>query len=234
DAIASSLYSPQLVHSDSVSCGGPIDLSTLGNYASYLWPDSSTGPSLSVDSSGSYFAKVRDSSGCPAFTDTVDLTVHPLPPEPIVYQQGDSLFTNMTGVTYQWYRDGIPISGATGPGHHIQAQGAFHLVVADSNGCQNSSDTLHAIPSSLEASKTFEASIHPNPVQEGFRIELSARSEGKLSYKLVDIHGRIIRSGSISLGERTEWVNMKESPSGIYLLHWKGKGEKGRKRLIKR
>lgn len=233
-ALAQSLYAPQLDYSDTSSCGSPIPLSTQDSYSAYSWSDGSSGSPLSVDSSGSYYAEVFDSSACPARTDTVDLEIFPLPPEPTLYQQGDSLFTDMSGVNYQWFRDGSPIPSATEQGHRIEQEGAFYLVVEDSNGCRNRSDTLNAIPSFLEdRAEKMNALISPNPTGSRFKIQLSRPARTAFHYRLIGPDGRKVRSGTIPRGAKEERTELKGCAPGLYILEWQHGDKKGRSKVMK-
>ncbi len=234
-ALSNSLYDPLLSYPDTVSCGDPIPLGTKKPYSEYRWPDSSITSPLMVDSSGTYFAKVFDSSACPAMTDSADLTVHSLPQKPIIYQQGDSLFTPSSGLDYQWYRNGTPITNATQQGHRIEEQGSFHLVVVDSNGCQNRSDTVHAIPSSIRARKdSFQVRISPNPTEKEVRFLTSRPLKEPLYYELQSLRGDVLRRGKIAPGMDEKRIRTKGLSPGLYLLQWEQKGQKGIIKLVKR
>ncbi|MFB6259045.1 MAG: S8 family serine peptidase [Flavobacteriales bacterium] len=233
-ALSSSLYDPQLVYTDTVSCGDPIPLSTKDLYESYRWVDSSSANPLMVDSSGTYYAEVFDSSGCPAFTDSVDLTVHSLPPEPIVYQQGDSLFTSLSGYNYQWYRDGSPIPNAVQQGYRIEQQGGFHLVVEDSNSCKNRSDTLYAIPSSINSRGALQVGVAPNPVEKELQVKLSRPARDPIPYELHGLRGETLRSGELEVGQDEERIRMENLAPGVYVFHWKQREKKGSIKLVKR
>ncbi len=233
-ALSSSLFDAELDPSDTTVCGGPVELSTKKGYPSYLWNEGSSNAPLSIDSSGSYHALVRDSSACPARTDTADITVHPLPPTPTLYQQGDSLFTDLSGMTYQWYRDGAPITGATDQGYRIQKQGSFYLIVEDSNGCRNRSDTVNAIPSSISSQKGLRVEIAPNPFDEAFYLKTGRPLGKELRYRLRGIHGRILLSGQIARGRSEQRISTEELSPGAYILEWEKGDDKGEVKLLKR
>lgn len=232
--LLNSLYDPMLAYSDTVSCGDPIPLSTKNSYAGYQWADSSSSASLIVDSSGAYYATVIDSSGCPALTDTADLTTHSLPPEPIVYQQGDSLFTPSSASKYKWYRNGTAIPNTDQQYHLIEEEGGFYLVVEDSNGCQSSSDTLYAIPSSIPLREELNVKVVPNPVDDALRVKLSHSLKAPIHYELRGIRGEELNTGKLSIGKNEKRINMESLAPGIYFFHWKQNEQKGSIKLVKR
>lgn len=237
NAILETLYEPELIHLGNETCDEEIPVSTQGVYEEYLWSTGDTTYSIGADSSGSYYAQVRDSSGCLALTDTVELTVHPLPPEPTVYQQGDSLFTDLQGPEHQWYRNGTLISGATEPGYRVSDSGSFYLEVEDSNGCRNYSDTLHVIPSSQKEHfrrGELSVAIHPDPVDEGGQLQLKGEREGALEYRILDLNGRKLDEGRIERGKEQEWIGMSGRRAGVYFLRWKTEQHRGTLKFIKR
>jgi len=58
-------------------CMGDSVVLTSSSATSYLWNNSSTDSSISVHSSGNYFATVTFINGCTATSDTITVTVHP-------------------------------------------------------------------------------------------------------------------------------------------------------------
>jgi hypothetical protein len=52
--------------------------------------------------------------GCMTYSDTVSIVVLPLPQPATISINNDTLTASITG-NLQWYLNGAPISGATGP-----------------------------------------------------------------------------------------------------------------------
>ncbi|GAB3555670.1 hypothetical protein GCM10027577_42000 [Spirosoma fluminis] len=72
-----------------------------------------------------------------------DLTAGIAPPATATLCAGSMLSlrssTQATGVTYQWLRDGLPVSGAATTSLQLSQPGAYVLKVTDANGCQATS-----------------------------------------------------------------------------------------------
>ncbi|MBX6379773.1 MAG: gliding motility-associated C-terminal domain-containing protein, partial [Thermoflavifilum aggregans] len=125
---------------DTAICQGERLVLDAGNPgATYLWNTGQTSPSISVDTAGSYWVKVTSSSGCAA-TDTLQLTVNPLPivnlgPDTAICQ-GESLTLNAgPGATYLWN------TGQSSPSISVDTAGSYWVKVTSSSGCA-ASDTL--------------------------------------------------------------------------------------------
>jgi len=109
----------------------------------YAWNTGDSTQNVSIGASGSYWAHVTDSNGCSVQTDTIAVTVNPLPVEVItntgssVYCDGDSTILTFTGQNaYQWS------TGDTTDDITVYTSGDYFAMLTDSNGCQNYSDTV--------------------------------------------------------------------------------------------
>ncbi len=125
---------------DVTVCGGTPVLLNAGNPgAAYQWSTGATGQTLAVTTSGTYWVRVTDGLGCPAF-DTV--RVHFLP-RPVVNLGADAAVCGTTwldagnpGATYQWS------DGSTGRVLAVNGSGAYRVVVRTAAGCQ-AADTVN-------------------------------------------------------------------------------------------
>jgi hypothetical protein len=121
-------------------------------HASYQWfkdtteITGATTPDLIVDPvTSKYILKVYDSlTGCTYAADAFEVTIVPPPPAMITYY--DSLVfcatssivvsaNSGTDYTYQWYKDGSPISGATDIAKVISTGGNYQVEVNTPLGC---------------------------------------------------------------------------------------------------
>jgi len=117
-------------------CAGDSVQIEVVNEANYtgapLWSDGSIGASLWVKSSGVYFCAI-DSNGCIGVSDSVTITVNPVPSVTIT-QVSDELIAT-TADTYQWLAsDGTPIAGATSKTYTPLTEGNYFVRVT-ANGC---------------------------------------------------------------------------------------------------
>ena len=127
----------------------------LGN--SYQWYNVSgaistaTGWSYAATATGNYYVIVSNSYGCTATSVTMAVLVNPLPDVSItasgstIFCSGGSVTLNAfagAGYTYQWYRGGAALAGATGASYVATAGGGYRVRVTDPlTGC---TDETHA------------------------------------------------------------------------------------------
>jgi len=110
-----------------------------------------TNSTYSATSAGTYKVVVTDHNGC---TDTsADVVVVSVPdPDVSVTPTGGELNCNVSSVlltasvtggetpyTYQWYKNGAAISGATNSTYSATSAGTYKVVVTDHNGCTDTS-----------------------------------------------------------------------------------------------
>lgn len=132
-----------------VICGGsPITL-TVNNATDYLWSTGSTNSSIAVSSAGSYSVVFEDENGCRG---TAQATVASGSlPNPVITFSGGALNAG-NFASYQWYFNGVPISGSTSNTHvPLEGYGTYSVDVTSNAGC-SSTGTFCLSPASLTAS----------------------------------------------------------------------------------
>jgi hypothetical protein len=124
-------------------CQGTTANLTASGAQNYVWSTGQTGNSISVNSTGSYFAVGSTAMGCKDTSNVVSVQVNPLPQisisaaDPLEFCEGESVtLTASGGVSYQWS------TGQSGPSVSIQSTGNVSAVGTDANGCQGTSNTL--------------------------------------------------------------------------------------------
>lgn len=109
-----------------------------------------TSPSLQATQSGSYRLWVRAPQGCADTSAALVLqfgsalaTAISSNVQPAVICAGDSLTLSAApGYTYQWYRNGQLLAGATAAQWRTNLAGQYQVLLTDSSGCSTISDTL--------------------------------------------------------------------------------------------
>lgn len=131
--------------------GGVVSLvATSGASYSYQWLKNgisilgSTSTTYSANSSGNYTVQVTSSSGCIVSSNSIFVTVNPVPivtisnVGPTTFCQGGAVglvATNVSGYSYQWRKNGTNISGATSYSFSAYYSGNYTLQVSNSSGC---------------------------------------------------------------------------------------------------
>ena len=119
--------------------GGSVTLTSTGA-TSYQWSNNQSGDSISVNTSGSFFAIGTNNNGCIDTSNTISVVVNPNPTAVITpsgltsFCLGDSVLLNgVQGLNNTWS------NGQTATSIWVFQTGAYQLQVMDGNGCQDSS-----------------------------------------------------------------------------------------------
>ncbi|MCS7084604.1 MAG: hypothetical protein NZ534_00830, partial [Bacteroidia bacterium] len=130
---------------DLTICVGENTTLNASGAVSYVWtPGSLSGASVSVSPAvtTTYTVTGTDANGCQD-TDEITVTVYPLPDPGIWYGGGDyicpgsfkTLYADPGYATYQWYKDGNLITGATAMTYNATTGGSYTVQVTDAAGC---------------------------------------------------------------------------------------------------
>lgn len=134
----------------------PVTLST-GSYATYQWSfngtpiPGATAQTHIAEQDGLYRVATADANGCSG--ESADFVVN-LTPQPTVLGDaegcGSLQVSTQAFSTYQWYRNGNPISGAIGQTYTAYLSGAYHVQVTNASTCVGTapsrSITIHTDP----------------------------------------------------------------------------------------
>ncbi len=119
-----------------------------------------TGTTYTATSAGSYYVIVKDNysgytaSHCDATSNVSAVTSVPDPQVSVTPTGGTLTCTvrqllltaTVTGgegpFAYQWYKNGVAITGATGSTYTVKSAGTYKVVVTDNNGCSDDSDPV--------------------------------------------------------------------------------------------
>ncbi|GAB4403870.1 MAG: hypothetical protein Kow00123_15320 [Anaerolineales bacterium] len=119
-----------------------------------------TGTTYTATSVGSYYVVVKDNystytaSHCDATSNTAAVTSVPNPEVSVTPTSGTLTCTvrqllltaSVTGgkspFTYQWYKNGVAIAGATGSTYTVKSAGTYKVVVKDANNCTDDSNLV--------------------------------------------------------------------------------------------
>lgn len=125
--------------------GGKVLLqANTGTDFTYQWQKdganiaNATSSSYEANTAGAYRVVVT-SNGVAVTSQNVPVTVKSNPLPVIQENQGVLSVTSITGATYQWQKDGVNISGATGATFTPTACGSYTVIASYSNACQRTS-----------------------------------------------------------------------------------------------
>src|SRR5690606_29985694 len=82
-----------------------------------------------------------DNMGCNV-SGSMYITVSPVPVKPVINRVGSTALSTDNYNSYQWYRNGVAIPGATGKTYSYTIGGNYQVMVTNSSGCENHSDGI--------------------------------------------------------------------------------------------
>ena len=122
----------------------------------YTWTNGDTLANIDSLYAGAYDLSVTDSAGCvilysATLNDTSSISVFITSPDPQICENDSAVLSTgaYPGLTYQWYLNGAPISGATGSDYTAKQQGYYSVTVYAACGIFQSSQwflTVNQLP----------------------------------------------------------------------------------------
>jgi hypothetical protein len=165
---------------------------------------------------GDVFYVATNEFGCSDTSEVKTIVFDLLPKPTLVYDpalyymySSDPSFNN-----YRWTRNDSIILGASGSTYTADANGDYRVWVRSQSGCYTASDAFsYTWVSSDNIIAVNNWSVYPNPANDLLKVN----TEGEDAvYSLIDIQGRIIKTGVISLGMGE--IEVKDLPAGVYQL----------------
>lgn len=167
--------------------------------------------SIVVSNKGNYQLKVTNSLGCNVVSNTSSVNKYATIPKPVISQLGSVLSVPNTYAKYQWYRNGKPLSGASGNIYYLSFDGDYSVSVNDVNGCKTESDTIKIQGLSIRNLTTEKHyKIFPNPSSGIIYIE----SASVVGLQLIDVLGRTVLEQ-----KQSRTLNITSFVDGVYLLY---------------
>ncbi|HEY0976928.1 MAG TPA: YCF48-related protein [Flavobacteriales bacterium] len=143
---------------------------------------------------------------------------------------GNTLCTSTSG-TAQWYLNGEPLEQVTTLCMQPQVDGVYQVTVTDLNGCSSGLSEPFIVAWTHVEQVMVQAPVRllPNPTNGPIRIERP--EEDRTPVRLMDLQGRIIRTGMM-VG-RTAFWDVSDLPCGVYIVRIGPDGDATTLRLLK-
>lgn len=134
---------------------------------------------------------------------------------PVIVVEGQNLQSSLLAPSYQWYRNGLPINGATA--RSIQATSSATYTVEVSNGeCRfESAPTVVGGFVQDELAKTL---LYPNPTADQVGIQMENRLLGTVKVSVFSLTGQLLLSESFDKKTTVfdQQLSLTTLPSGLY------------------
>ncbi len=241
------LASPKPVASannNTAICAGDsivLDVTSQTSVQSIQWKlnasniSNATGNTLLVTTAGSYTAAVTGTNGCSGVSNAINVTVNPLPTATATYTNKTLSANTGTSLTYQWYKDGSPIAGATAATYAPTTNGKYHVVVTE-NGCDNKSNEITVTDIGFALVEFVNnLNVYPNPSKGLFTLNLDMNNSGKVRIRVVELTGRIIsdETQQVNKGNNFNSIDLSGYAQGIYMLNIEMNGVSSTIKLVK-
>lgn len=195
---------------DTVIChfpAGGMDLHAPAGFSGYTWVNRSSQSITHITAEGTYWVKYK-ANNCSFRTDTFRIKGNM--PQPVITFGGNVLSVNNFD-SYQWYKAGAIIPGATAQSCLVNSNGWYSVRVTSSFGCIDSVayevTGWTDIPDNERLKQRIV--IYPNPSDNKIRI----KSPVPVNIALYDIGGKLILdNGGISE------MDVRGIAEGLYLL----------------
>lgn len=183
-----------------------------GNGLNYLWNTGAITPCITVKQAGNYYVTVTDNNGCSAESNHLSINVLPSPPVNISVS-GDTL-TSYNASSYQWYRNGILIPGATSAKYVMTQPGSYTVVVTGPNGC--TAQSLPVVVTGVDVvTLQQQFSVYPNPLTGGNWTVEAGKDLLGAKLAIYDNNGRMVYNTEITTPTT---VIEAEMARGVYWL----------------
>ena len=153
---------------------------------------------------------------------------------PSISQNGNIL-TSSPGVSYQWYFNGVPISGATSQSYNATLSGSYVVFIRDNNGCISIS-LPYAVSTTGMAENNFNTSLmlYPNPNNGKCELRFNSTDNSDYTIRLIDDMEQVIYSETLSgfKGEYIKSIDISTCSKGIYFVAVTGGKENVMKKII--
>jgi len=178
-------------------CQGGNVVLTASPGSSYLWSTGAVTQSITVAASGSYTVKVTNANNCSNTSAATVVNVSPQPQVSITVSPYTKLYPGLNTTlsstinpagtyTYNWYRNGIAVPGATNPTLAVTLDrlGTYSLIATNAEGCSNVSNLV-----AIGDSATNRLFIYPSPNNGQFQVSYYAAASAQ-AYQLVIYDGK--------------------------------------------
>jgi hypothetical protein len=197
------------------------------NEVTFLWePGGAQGPVITVEPevTTTYSLTVTDALTGQVLSTTVTVNVTQLP-DPVVQLVGDSLVV-AEGYTYQWYLDGVAISGANAHFIVLEDYGTYSVAIAAGDCQVLSPPWFHASTGTGDTGRET-LRLFPNPTGDRATLVLAQACQ-RCTVRVIDAQGAVVRSARVN-GNTLE-IDLGDQPAGGYqvvLEHPDGRVQRG-------
>ncbi len=186
-----------------------------GTGYSYVWEVDSTvingaiSSSYIAHNSGHYEVTITDQNGCTGMSSIISVAID-TPLNPTVTITNGIARTGNGYSTYQWYKNMVPIGGATSYSYTTNnIAGSYTVEVTDPAGCKKMSNPVVVVGISTINVYNNDISIYPNPASSIIYIQAAIN----VNVTIYSMQGKMILHK-----DNAKDMNISELANGIYMV----------------
>ena len=218
--------------------GDTMVLHATPGFAEYSWSTGDTTPSITVTEAGRFYVEVHDEFDRSATSMTTEVILLRKPPKPNITRSINTLRTDAAAAAWQWYRNGVPITGAEQYSHAVTETGSYRVMITAENGCTALSDVFDVHVLSVENAGTMATDIRivPADAEGRFTLHLTAPRPVTLRVAVRDLLGRVVVTHpTVRInGSTVRQIDLSAAAAGIYLVQIRTEHLRTLRKIIKR
>ncbi len=210
--VSASLPTATLTPANATLCTGMVAITVSVTGVNYQWFSGAT--VLSGATNATFYATLPGvyhvviSNTCTS--DTVGNSTIVAAPTPVVSVAGPLTLTTGTFASYQWFKDGVAIPGATHQSYVYSSNGTYSVRVTDANGCAvMSAGRVVGTSGITNINGTSEFNIFPNPATNMVHIEAGQ----EVRVEVVTAVGTKVKAAS-----GTDVIDISDLADGMYVF----------------
>lgn len=163
-------------------------------------------------------------------TSSLPVTVNPVPPAPVITQNGNILSSSAPSGN-QWYNAGGIIAGATAPTYTISSSGTYYTIVTVA-GCSSApSNSINAVVTAVTSIGNGGSwKIYPNPVSEYFLNSIEGISVLHSTLRIFNTAGVLLKTEKILHSQ--QYVDVNRLSPGVYMIELRSGVFSARQKLV--
>jgi hypothetical protein len=142
-----------------------------------------------------------------------------LAPSVIQSSQVLSCNTQYTDLKFQWYKNNVPVGGATNKNFYPRGEAGKYSVRINKENCYAMSAVFEIVTGIFNANSQ-NLNIYPNPTNGKAFINTDATMHGDMEIQIMDILGKTINTQIIKNTQpnQTIPIDLKNMPKGVYII----------------
>lgn len=135
-----------------------------------------------------------------------------------VITEASGVLSSTAATTYQWYKNGVQIAGATSQSYTPTESGIYIVRITDANGCvpryaQSFSFTATPSTAGLNEQQLMSTNIYPNPSTGIVNLELPSLEGANYDVIVYDLLGKVVLQAS-----NTTQIDLSGKMNGSYIV----------------